>query len=369
MTALVRHILAVLLVAVPGTAALAQGIPSWLETRHDFGVIREQDGQVSCIMRVVNTGDSALHLLRVRTSCGCTAVDFTRTPITPGDTGQVKVTYSPKNRPGEFDKDVWVYTNGQPSRTRLQITGNTIPAPATLDEQYPVAVGDLRLSGALVTVGEVLRGKGRNAYLNGYNASTDTLLVTVAHAPAHIRARAVPDTVPPGATTALTIFVDSNLAPLWGLNTDSLDVMAEPMSQHAEALSGITRIEVMANVRENFERLDERDLERAPKAVVGCGERLNFAPTTCGQRATQTFDIANTGHDPLVVRRLWSGDNTVTATADKTTIKRGKHATVTVTVDTRPVQGPVFNTLLEVTTNDPANPRQIVRLVGEVNQE
>ena len=344
----------------------AQGVPSWLETSHDFGTILEQDGKVSCTMRVVNTGDSVLHLLRVRTSCGCTAVDFTRTPLAPGDTGQVVVTYSPKNRPGEFEKDIFVYSSGQPSRSQLTIKGNTIPLPRTLDEQYPATVGSLRLSGTILPIGEVTRGRGRNAYLDGYNASTDTLIVTMLNVPKHLSASAVPDTVPPGAVTAVMVYADSKRAPLWGLNVDTLNVLAEPLHAHSEALSGITRIEVMTNVRESFEHLTARERKQAPVAVLDCGERLTFDSAPHGERMEATFTITNHGHDRLLLRRLWSSEEGITARADRNEIKRGKKATITVTIDTSQRSEHVINALLNVITNDPNHPIQLVRLVGEV---
>ena len=344
----------------------AQGVASWLESGHDFGTIREEDGKVSCVMRVVNTGDSALVVLRVRTSCGCTAVDYTREPLAPGDTGRVSITYSPKNRPGEFEKDIFVYTNAREQRSRLIIKGNVIPEPCTLDKEYPVAVGALRLSGSLLPIGEVTRGRGRTAYLSGYNASRDTLVVTTMHVPPHLQANAVPDTVPPGAVTTLTVHVDSQRAPLWGLNTDSLDVLAEPLHEVSEAPSAITRIEVMTNVRESFERLTAQQRERAPVAALSCGERLLFPTVTKGEVARQTFTITNQGRDVLMLRRLWSGTPGIVATADRTEVKRGKHATITVEVDTSHCDSLVLNQLLAVMTNDPDHPNQLIRLVGEL---
>ena len=84
-------------------AAWSQGEVRWLEQQHDFGTIQEVDGKVSTTMRLVNTGDSALVITRVQSTCGCTATDYTRQLIVPGDTGMVTLTYSPVGRPGEFD--------------------------------------------------------------------------------------------------------------------------------------------------------------------------------------------------------------------------------------------------------------------------
>ena len=56
---------------------------TWLERTHDFGLIDEDGGKVGCTKRVVNTDDSALALIEVHASCGCTAVHYPKHPIAP----------------------------------------------------------------------------------------------------------------------------------------------------------------------------------------------------------------------------------------------------------------------------------------------
>ena len=360
-----RRVLIGLLALLLSPAVMAQGVATWLETSHDFGTFREQDGKVTCEMRLVNTGDSALVITRVRSSCGCTATDYTRAPLQPGDTGRVRLTYNPRLRPGEFSKDVFVYTTGSTARTTLVIKGNVIPCDDTLDDQYPDAVGSIRLNGTTLPLGEVTRPRGRMAYISGYNASTDTMVVTTSRAPRHITAQAVPDTVPPGAVTTITVHFDSKLAPLWGLNVDSLLVMAEPLGDNPTALSGFKQVDVMAQVREDFSRLTAEQLERAPQATFGC-DLVRFSPVRRGDVAVQSFTIKNTGRDPLHVRRLWTASKGITASIDREQLKRGKSATVTVTVDTRLYREPLINAMLTVMTNDPAQPSCTMRLVGEI---
>ena len=86
----------------------------WLSEVHDFGLISEDDGKVSCTFRLVNVGDTALIITSVRTSCGCTASEFDRAPIAVGDTSSVTVTYNPARRPGSFSKEIHVFTNAKP---------------------------------------------------------------------------------------------------------------------------------------------------------------------------------------------------------------------------------------------------------------
>ena len=54
--------------------AAAQPEATWLERQHDMGVFMEQDGKVTCHMRVVNTGAQPLLIVKAQAGCGCTAV-------------------------------------------------------------------------------------------------------------------------------------------------------------------------------------------------------------------------------------------------------------------------------------------------------
>lgn len=74
------------------------------ETSHDFGQIKEADGKVSATFVVKNTGDAPLAITRVIASCGCTTPEWTKEPIAPGASGNIKITYDPKGRPGRSQK-------------------------------------------------------------------------------------------------------------------------------------------------------------------------------------------------------------------------------------------------------------------------
>ncbi len=68
----------------------------------DFGDIRESAGSVSHVFTVMNNGELPLVISRVIGSCGCTTPDWTKEPIAPGKTGQVKVTYNPSKKLKSF---------------------------------------------------------------------------------------------------------------------------------------------------------------------------------------------------------------------------------------------------------------------------
>jgi len=119
-------------------------------------------------------------------------------------------------------------------------------------------------------------------------------------------------------------------------------------------------------VVEDFSKMTEQQRRSAPVATLSCDNRLNCGPLAAGVPSTCRFTVKNTGHDRLSLRRLWSPSRAVTATADRSEVKRGKEATITVTVDPALVDAPLLNTTLTVITNDPEHPRQVVRVVGEI---
>ena len=93
---------------------------------HDFGQIKEADGKVTHTFVISNQGEAPLVLTRVIASCGCTTPDWTKEPIPAGKTGEIKITFDPKNRPGPFAKTISVYSNGKTGSFILTIRGEVL---------------------------------------------------------------------------------------------------------------------------------------------------------------------------------------------------------------------------------------------------
>ncbi len=56
-------------------------------------------------------------------SCGCTVPKWPKEPIAPGETGEINVKFSSKNKKGSQNKTVTLTANTTPPTTKLRVTG------------------------------------------------------------------------------------------------------------------------------------------------------------------------------------------------------------------------------------------------------
>ena len=97
-----------------------QPVITFAKNEFDFGRILQGE-VVSYTFHFTNTGNMPLIITSVEKSCCCTASDFPRQPIAPGEGGEIKVTYDSKGHSGFQTKTVTVNSNAIPSATTLRI--------------------------------------------------------------------------------------------------------------------------------------------------------------------------------------------------------------------------------------------------------
>ena len=96
---------------------------------HNFGTFSEKSPVVSVTFTYTNVGELPLVINQAVASCGCTVPEYTKTPVKPGEKGEIKVTYNGTGKfPGHFKKSITVRTNGAVEMTRLYIEGDMTEA-------------------------------------------------------------------------------------------------------------------------------------------------------------------------------------------------------------------------------------------------
>ena len=100
------------------------------EEIHDFGVVTEGD-TVEHIFRFVNKGEYPLIINNVQTSCGCTAPEWPRNPISSGEESSIRVRFDTHAKVGPQVKTIVVMANTKEGASNLKIQGIVNAASAT----------------------------------------------------------------------------------------------------------------------------------------------------------------------------------------------------------------------------------------------
>lgn len=114
-------------VAAPAAKALKASAITWKTDTHDFGEI-EKGKPTTHSFTFTNTTKETILLKAVKPSCGCTAANYTKTPIKPGETGFVDATYNAAS-PGNFQKTITVTTNEEGASPKVLIIKGKVNAP------------------------------------------------------------------------------------------------------------------------------------------------------------------------------------------------------------------------------------------------
>ena len=95
----------------------------------NLGQFSESTPVQKCVFTFTNTGDAPLIINQAVASCGCTVPDYTKTPVKPGEKGEIRVTYNGKGKfPGHFKKSITVRSNAATEMTRIYVEGNMTEA-------------------------------------------------------------------------------------------------------------------------------------------------------------------------------------------------------------------------------------------------
>lgn len=99
---------------------------AWEFKSHDFGTVN-MGPTADVTFKFKNNSNAPVVITNAAPSCGCTTPTWTKTPIMPGETGEVKASYGTEGRPGYFQKSVKV-TLDNGDITDLTISGTVVNA-------------------------------------------------------------------------------------------------------------------------------------------------------------------------------------------------------------------------------------------------
>ena len=102
------------------------------KTTIDLGKFSLDDPVRVAVFKFKNTGKKNLIINYGHATCGCTSVEYPKDPISPGASGEIKVTYNGFGRmPGAIKKSVTLRSNCKSEITRIFITGDMTDVPVS----------------------------------------------------------------------------------------------------------------------------------------------------------------------------------------------------------------------------------------------
>ena len=358
-----RNILATLL-ALIASIAIAQPVIVFDKQRHDFGTIEEANGKVTYDFVFVNTGNEPLVISNVRTSCGCTAPEYSQEPVAPDSVGNVKITFDPSGRPGKFSKSIYVYTNTEPNRTILRIIGEVVRSGKKIDTQYAYRIGNMALKSLHIPLDKIVKGRISTGSIEVANVGNDTLIPLIENTPNHINVGFMPSVLPPNTTGTLHITYDPDAIDDWGYRRDEFNIVKESVGITPENEAQYNTITLSGVLQEDFDSYTDEQRENAPILVVG-NNNVNFKVVKGTQKVQREVYVVNAGFSPLVIHKVRCDNSAIQAHIKKTKLKPGQSTKLIIEADPMRAKSNTLISDLYIVSNDPGKPSQAIRVTAE----
>ncbi len=322
----------------------------------DFGRIREDKGKLSHTFTFSNTGNSTLVLNNVRSTCGCTVPKWSKEPVSPGEQGFLTVEFDPQNRNGVFHKTVQIQSTASNSNMFITITGNILPP--VKEEKLDYKVGDLSVKSKHINFGYIFKGKTAVQTITIANHTAEKMDIDLGDIPEYLVAHVYPSSLQPGEYGQIEIHYNTNLIDDWDVVIDRLTVFINGNELKKDKFA------VTANIREDFSKLPEEQLQNAPIAYFELSDHV--FDTISGSKSVKcSYTLANNGNSDLIIRALKPSCGCTVAKQRKKVLAPGTSTNIEVSFDPTGKIGE-FKNAIAVITNDPKSYKQYLSAEGYI---
>ena len=350
---------------VIATLGFAQPKIQFDQTTYDFGQIHEEGGKVTARFNFTNVGTEDLILKSVRPGCGCTAANYTKTAVAPGQRGFIDATYNPANRPGSFNKNIKVTTNEpemeveKPSPHMIFIKGNVTPKPKTPFEKegYTLGNGNVRFK-TNTTKLEVLNTQQHLDTFKIKNFGKKAVEVKLNNNGFVTEAyRSFGAEIQPNEEGIVVLKYDAAKRNEFGAVKDAVSFTTN------DTLEPKKELYYQVNITEDFSKLSAGKLKKAP--VVNLNKTfIDFGKVKQNSAATETVTLKNDGKSDLIIRKFEANSSNIKVECPKMTLKKGESMDVTITYNSKRNKGKQTHSIMLI-TNDPQNSQITINTKSE----
>jgi hypothetical protein len=361
-----KKLFIILSILAAGLSVSSQPNMKLSASEHNFGTFKEEAGKQTYDFIVTNSGNSPLVIQNIVASCGCTTPEWTREPIPAGGKGKITAIYDPLGRPGQFDKNLSVYTNSKPEIVVLRIIGEVIQREKTVEELFtfpvPYDTAKVRFESNHLAFTNIKKTEKKIRVMQIINPTAKPVKVEFDMLPPHLQLKANPETLKPGQKGIIEGTYDATKNDSWGNVSDMIKIKLNGKVQEN------VYYYVSANLVEDFSSMSKEQLENAPvfnlaKSTVDLGKVPGSTPEEV------EFKFTNTGKNDLIIRHVRStcGCTAVQQGQQGMGIKPGGSSSIKAVFNTGSYKGKVTKAIY-VYTNDPKNSEVVLMLNADVEQ-
>ncbi len=345
------------------TAVLAQEPVLHFETtHHDFGAIKEDNGPVTYRFKYTNTGTSKLILTRVQPACGCTTSNWTKDSIEPGKEGYVDATYDVTHRPGGFNKSITIYSNTKERISLLTFSGSVIPHVKSLQDSFPVVLGNLDFAINNVNFNHVPNTvTDTTEDLNMYNASDKPIVIKEINSKgsAYIFAKDLPFTIAPHARVKLPIHYNAAQTHDYGIKYDEVTLITTDEKMPDK------RVTVLADIHQYVPPMTDEEKLKAAK-IFFPETKHDFGDVKQGETVSTDFAFTNKGKSELNIYKVKTSCGCTVSELQKSKLKPGESSTIKVTFNSAGHNGRDEKEIT-VYSNDPNAPEYTLKIISNIS--
>ncbi len=264
---------------------------------HDFGDILLGSGPVSCSFSVKNVGKEPVAIYSVVSSCGCTDVEWTKSPIKPGETGKISATYSNNEAPLPFDKNLTAYFSDTKKPVILKLRGVCHEKKLTQAEIFKERFGAIGFRTLDVKCGNILQGESRSDRLTVANLGKKPVKLAFTDISDGLSLKVSPEVIPAGGEAEVVYTVKTSRE-RWGKNYYCATPVADGVRSFA--LAGLPngvkagKLRIYAFTTDNFNSLSETEKSAGPRPKFAAST-YSFGKIKAGRTIDAEFTFTNEG--------------------------------------------------------------------------
>lgn len=325
----------------------------WIENYIDFGIIRE-DGLKRGAFKFVNKGNETVVINKVRATCGCTDVDYSKNQILKGDTAVINFSFNPSGRPGKTKKTIKLYLKDEQNPITLTFTGNVIGNEEFLTLNYPIEVNEnIRLEKENIDLGELIKGINRHFFVSIYNQGSDTIQPEFLKNINGIDLNLVPNSIPPGETSTLGIYVNTNHIENYGQN--NFEIQGKLQNETFKIMGEF----ILMPARKDLKDIDPKS------GLIGIQNKTIEVKQINNDIVTLDFEIKNEGEKTLKIYGITNTSNALKIVRYPDSIKKGGNGNIQLKLNTSRLPDGPFRLKVGIISSDPIFPVEYIHVVGE----